>query len=71
MPAPGQAALNRRQRGRLEEALFSLRSAESGADLLLVAEDLRRCRAAFDALVGRTGTEDVLDTLFERFCIGK
>jgi tRNA modification GTPase len=38
---------------------------------LLVAENLRRTRQAFDALVGRTSTEDVLDALFGRFCIGK
>jgi tRNA modification GTPase len=28
-------------------------------------------RVAFDALLGRTTTEDLLDTLFGRFCIGK
>jgi tRNA modification GTPase len=40
-------------------------------DLLLRAEHLRAARAAFDRLVGRTATEDMLDTLFGRFCIGK
>jgi tRNA modification GTPase len=38
---------------------------------LLVAEELRLARAAFDALLGRTTTEDMLDALFGRFCIGK
>ncbi len=71
MPKPGQAALNARQRARLEEASAALASAESEQDPLLVAENLRRVRQAFDALVGRTSTEDVLDTLFGRFCIGK
>ena len=40
-------------------------------DLLLVAESLRSARLAFDRLTGRAGTEDMLDTLFGRFCIGK
>ena len=38
---------------------------------LLVAEELRRVRLAFDRLIGRATTEDMLDTLFGRFCIGK
>ena len=71
MPRPGQAALNARQRERLAEAARSLRAAQSESDPLLVAENLRRTRQAFDALVGRTSTEDVLDALFGRFCIGK
>jgi tRNA modification GTPase len=37
----------------------------------LVAEALRQARVAFDALLGRSATEDMLDTLFGRFCIGK
>ena len=40
-------------------------------DSLLVAEHLRLARVAFDALVGRATTEDMLDALFGRFCIGK
>lgn len=71
MPKPGVAALNARQRERLSEAAANLRMAQSVEDPLLVAENLRRTRQAFDALVGRTSTEDVLDALFGRFCIGK
>ncbi len=37
----------------------------------LVAENLRLARAAFDRLTGKASTEDMLDTLFGRFCIGK
>ncbi len=58
LPKPGEAALNARQHARL-------------ADPLLVAEELRRARLAFDRLIGRATTEDMLDTLFGRFCIGK
>lgn len=71
MPKPGQAALNARQRARLAEAAAALETAGSEQDPLLIAENLRRVRQSFDALVGRTSTEDVLDTLFGRFCIGK
>lgn len=71
MPAPGRAALNARQRERLADAAASLAAARDVTDPLLVAENLRRTRQAFDALVGRTSTEDVLDALFGRFCIGK
>ncbi|WAT17198.1 tRNA uridine-5-carboxymethylaminomethyl(34) synthesis GTPase MnmE [Aurantiacibacter sp. MUD11] len=71
LPAPGVAALNQRQRQRLGEALEALKGACEVEDPLLVAENLRRTRQAYDALVGRTSTEDVLDALFGRFCIGK
>lgn len=71
MPGPGETALNRRQRGLLEQAVVALRSAAQERDPLLLAEDLRQARAAFDRLVGRSGTEDVLDALFARFCVGK
>jgi tRNA modification GTPase len=71
MPRPGEAALNRRQRGLLEQASEALLSAGGQSDPLLLAEHLRQARLAFDRLVGRSGTEAVLDALFGRFCIGK
>lgn len=71
MPKPGDLALNRRQRDLLALALNDLSGAGQQADLLVVAEHLRQARLAFDALLGRTSTEDVLDALFGRFCIGK
>jgi len=71
MPRPGEAALNARQRRLLGEAAGALSLAESLTDPLLVAENLRLVRVAFDALVGRSTTEDMLDALFGRFCIGK
>ncbi len=71
MPKPGGAALNKRQRDHLREAVEHLEMAHRESDPLLVAENLRRTRRAFDTLVGRTSTEDVLDALFGRFCIGK
>lgn len=71
MPRPGDAALNARQHGLLAEAEISLRAGLAERDPLLVAECLRRVRVSFDALIGRATTEDMLDTLFGRFCIGK
>lgn len=71
MPRPGDAALNARQHGLLDEAESALQSALAERDPLLIAESLRRVRVAFDALVGRATTEDMLDALFGRFCIGK
>jgi tRNA modification GTPase len=71
MPRPGQTALNRRQRALLLAARSALAAAAGQSDPLLLAESLRQARVAFDALVGRSSTEDVLDALFGRFCIGK
>jgi tRNA modification GTPase len=71
LPRPGEVALNARQRGLIANAQGALASVAGTRDPLLVAEDLRIARLAFDALSGRTSTEDVLDTLFGRFCIGK
>ncbi|MFZ5707307.1 MAG: tRNA uridine-5-carboxymethylaminomethyl(34) synthesis GTPase MnmE [Pseudomonadota bacterium] len=71
LPREGEVALSMRQReqvGRLSSAL-GLAAAER--DPLLVAEALRLCRVAIDMLTGRAGTEDMLDGLFGRFCIGK
>lgn len=71
LPKPGEAALNQRQHDLLREAGRALQAAEDEDDPLLVAEALRMARVAFDALLGRTTTEDMLDALFGRFCIGK
>ena len=71
MQAPGKTALHRRQRELLGKAAAALRGAGEQSDPLVIAEHLRQARIAFDALVGRSATEDMLDALFGRFCIGK
>lgn len=71
LPKPGEAVLNARQHARLADAANALMAAQDVCDLLLVAEELRRARLAFDRLIGRATTEDMLDALFGRFCIGK
>ncbi len=71
LPKPGEAALNARQHAVLSDAAQALRGAIDQGDPLLCAEELRQARGAFDRLIGRTTTEDMLDALFGRFCIGK
>lgn len=71
LPKPGEAALNARQHRLMADAEQALAAAQQLTDPLLVAESLRLTRVAFDALLGRTTTEDMLDALFGRFCIGK
>ncbi|MFL0355174.1 tRNA uridine-5-carboxymethylaminomethyl(34) synthesis GTPase MnmE [Erythrobacter sp. GH1-10] len=71
LPKAGEATLNARQHALLSEAAVSLSSSRNHSDPLLVAEDLRLARLAFDRLIGRATTEDMLDALFGRFCIGK
>ncbi|MCP5395690.1 MAG: tRNA uridine-5-carboxymethylaminomethyl(34) synthesis GTPase MnmE [Sphingomonadaceae bacterium] len=71
LPKPGEGALNARQARFVGDAQHALAMVGPGVDALLVAENLRVARAAFDRLTGRASTEDMLDTLFGRFCIGK
>lgn len=71
LPRPGEAALNERQHDLLEDARSAIVQAAEHTDPLLTAEALRVARVAFDALLGQTATEDMLDALFGRFCIGK
>lgn len=71
-PKPGEVALNNRQYNALSDAEKILTEAIIiSYDLLLTAECLRLARVSIDSLLGRTTTEDMLDALFGRFCIGK
>ena len=58
----------RRARAGLEKSLTALRDA---ANLELVAMDLRIAVNAVGEVVGKTSTEDLLDSIFSQFCIGK
>ena len=71
LPREGEIALNMRQREMLTSCSAALAAAVRVDDLILVAEHLRTVRCAFDAIVGRSGVENMLDALFSRFCIGK
>ncbi|UAK24653.1 tRNA uridine-5-carboxymethylaminomethyl(34) synthesis GTPase MnmE [Sphingomonas nostoxanthinifaciens] len=69
LPSESIVALNARHRACLETVHAALMAAPE--DLILLAEHLRAARMALDRITGRAGTEDMLDALFGRFCIGK
>ena len=71
LPADDAIALNRRQAEAVADATDRLQAIESTDDIVLVAENLRAARTAFDRLTGRAGVDDMLDALFGRFCLGK
>ena len=62
-----------RQRKLLRETAEALRRAVSiaGAGDELVAEELRAASQSLGRLLGRVDVEDILDTIFREFCIGK
>ena len=62
-----QGALQRSSRA-VEQALGGLRAELT---LELVALDLRAAANAVGEIVGKTTTEDLLDSIFTQFCIGK
>ncbi|HVU28421.1 MAG TPA: tRNA uridine-5-carboxymethylaminomethyl(34) synthesis GTPase MnmE [Verrucomicrobiae bacterium] len=62
-----QDALNR-ARAAAQQAMDALRE---NATLELVAMDLRIAANAVGEIVGKTTTEDLLDSIFSAFCIGK
>jgi tRNA modification GTPase len=66
---------NQRHIGLLERAGEALvdaeQAAEGGATEEFVLADLQRARTAFEELTGATTPEDVVNHIFERFCIGK
>jgi tRNA modification GTPase len=67
-PAPLTQA---RHRVALREAVARLAGAEAAELPELRAEDLRLALRALGRITGSVGVEDILDTLFARFCIGK
>ncbi len=72
LPAIGETALNARHRALLGEAVAILDDdADAPHDMVLLAERLRLVRTVYDRITGKAGTEDMLDALFGRFCIGK
>jgi tRNA modification GTPase len=71
LPGDGEIAINARHRAGLQIAYRCLVEAGEADDQLLIAESLRQARIALDRITGRAGIEDMLDTLFARFCIGK
>ena len=60
-----------RHRAALREAAARLTTAQTADLPELRAEDLRLALRALGRITGSVGVEDILDTLFARFCIGK
>ena len=52
------------------DALDRFRGA-GGAELVVLAEELRIAAHALGRITGRVGTEEILDRIFATFCIGK
>lgn len=71
LPLPDQFATNARQREHISDCAEYLAACGASQDWLIIAENLRQARRSLDALTGRAHTEDLLDTLFGKFCVGK
>jgi tRNA modification GTPase len=68
-PKEDGLALTERQATLIAEARHAL--GRPVGDLVIQAEQLRQARGALDRIVGVNGTEEMLDALFGRFCLGK
>ena len=70
-----QVAINSRHQDALNRAREAARQAADALagrrTLELVAMDLRIAANAVGEIVGKTTTEDLLDSIFSTFCIGK
>lgn len=71
LPTEGDVAVNARHVEALRGCVTHLASAATAADLLIKSEELRQARLQLDRITGRAGVEDMLDSLFGAFCIGK
>lgn len=60
-----------RHRSALERAAEALRGISSDQELEVVAQGLQRAAFELESILGHATTEEVLDRIFERFCIGK
>jgi tRNA modification GTPase len=75
-PAAGPSLTRARHRAAVEDCVRALERLVAGAGAMaeapeLVAEDLRLAARALGRITGRVDVEDVLDSLFRDFCIGK
>jgi tRNA modification GTPase len=70
-PAETPSLTRTRHRATLEEAAAQLAQAEAAALPELAAEGYRAALRALGRLTGRVGVEEILDSVFRDFCIGK
>ena len=59
-----------RQKEQLEIAAAALARADTG-DLVLAANELRAAAEALGRILGKVYSDDLLDSIFSRFCVGK
>jgi tRNA modification GTPase len=75
VPAEGAVIDSLRQKELLEEADQCLIRFREGMGesipMDILSEDLRNALNALGEITGEVGTEDILDTMFSRFCVGK
>ncbi|MBN2628683.1 MAG: tRNA uridine-5-carboxymethylaminomethyl(34) synthesis GTPase MnmE, partial [Spirochaetales bacterium] len=75
LPAEGAVIDSLRQKELLEEAGSCLVRFREGLGenlpMDILSEDLRNALNALGEITGEVGTEDVLETMFSRFCVGK
>lgn len=71
LPVEGEVALGMRHRDAVRTMAELLTTNERSSDIIIFADDVRLAIATCDRLTGRSGTEEMLDALFARFCIGK
>ena len=67
----GEILTRARHRAAVEEAKATLDRAQKAGPLELKAEDLRLALRAIGRIAGRVDVEEVLDLIFNEFCIGK
>jgi tRNA modification GTPase len=60
-----------RHRGALQEAVRALADAEQASEPELRGEAMRLALRALGTITGHVGVEDILDSIFRQFCIGK
>lgn len=67
--------ITERQREKVGEMLIYLREAfkkiEASSGLEIVAEDIRSAVGCLEGLVGRGLSDDMIDRIFDKFCVGK
>lgn len=67
----GPVATRQRHREALKETVEALERASAGDLPELVAEDIRLANRALGRITGRIDIDEILDTVFRDFCIGK
>jgi tRNA modification GTPase len=60
-----------RQKELLAKAAAALADAETAVDWAVAANDVRTAAEHIGQIIGKTYSDDLLDAIFSRFCVGK